>query len=200
MYLMRKQNIFLVFVFLIVLVTPSVNADLITPGYRPIKLDNIITNIENFPDYVFVSAPVKSFGPGLGMCPVHKIEKEGVIEGYYKFCSISVYAIPKEKFNQTLIEGINKNVWNNYTLAEEKFFDYISDSEIKEVIRDITIYQTVLGSSPTKSITYYYNIEIDKTKLQPDKEVTEKNSLIYFYIIVPLIALLLIFLVIKKRK
>ena len=95
------DNKTVILVLFVLLFLPIVSADIITPGYSPIEISNAITNIDEFPDYVFVSgASLGEVGMGPGMCPLHLVEKNGTISGfYYKFCSVSVFAIKKENWD-----------------------------------------------------------------------------------------------------
>lgn len=171
------------------MILPLVSADVIIPGYHQMGITNKITNIHDFPDYVFLS--VGSLGEiQTSMCPV-KIVENGNIDSYYKFCSVSVYAIKKSDFNEQEIMSMN----------ESQAQDYFNSSNVQLVIQDISTSSSVKISSSVKGITNYYNIDLNSVKNTPDKTVTEKSYLTYVYIGVPILALLIvIFILIKRRR
>ncbi len=180
------QKIILIFL-LILFIAPIINADLISPGEKPIPVKYQITNINDFSDYVFVS--IESMH-GFFDCPVKLISEEGVIQDYYKNCQISVYAIKRSNFDFDYISNLN--------LTES--YSYLSSSQAKEVIKNIRTYEEVPIQSPKKSINYYYNINLNEIKEKPDKIVVEKNHLYYTYIMLSIIALLAIIIILVRRR
>ncbi len=189
-----KNKILLIF-GLGMLILPMINADILMPGYHGIDINNEITNINDFPNYVFISGPGSESGPGLGMCPLKIIGSEGNIESYYKFCGVSVYAISKEDFNIEKINEINKE--ENYSIQVEKF----NSINKREVIKNIETYTTVPDSSTQNEINNYYEIDVNKLILEPSNKKITRNNLIYVYIIIPIIALIIIiFLIFRRRK
>jgi hypothetical protein len=174
---------------------PFTVADLVSPGKTPIMINNYITNINYFPDYVFILCgkwSTNNFGTSGGLCGVggcKVIEKDGSIPWIYKFCTGSVYAVKKEDFNQSLM---NKD--------EETFFNFLNSPKSKEVIKNIDNYKEVLFVSPIKEEKREYSINLNQLKETPDKTTIIKNFLIYVYIIVPIVAILIIVLILIKRK
>jgi hypothetical protein len=173
----------------------SVNADLIQPGYSPITITNKITNIDKFPDYVFIvmiDGKVNSF---LINDELNIVGSDGIISTpYYKFESVSVYAIKKSELNQTLLEN----------LTNEKAIEYLNQNG-KKVIENIKHYETRHISDPVKIQNYEYEIDVNRLLSEPteigfDKSLEVKNNLIYFYIGIPVIALIIIAAIILKRK
>ena len=94
----------------ILIFLPFINADIITPGYSPIKITNTITNINEFPDYIFISGePLgNDYGFGPWMCPLALIEESGTVSGfYYKFCSVSDVIEKNFKWTRTIFDRIS---------------------------------------------------------------------------------------------
>lgn len=184
----------LVLFSLCLIVLPIVSADIIMPGYRGISINNYIENINNFPDYVFVSGGEI----GIGMCPLQVIDSTGKIGSYYKFCGVFVYVIPKSKFNETKIEDINSK---EEEISTEEVKTYLESMGGKEVITGINTYKQVSDVSPIKEENNYYIVSLSQVKTEPYKVNTTKNKLIYVYIIFPIVAILIIaFILIKRRR
>lgn len=200
---MRKDYILVVMGILVLLVlTINVKADLITPGFEPIEVNNYIKNINDYPNYVFVS--VSLLGGGMsGMCsPLKIIGDDGkILGGGYKFCNTDVYAIEKDKFDEELIS--EENIWkyNNDQLKEynSRLMNYFSLNDVKKVIGGVHFSKNVPIISTQKSIVNYYSVELSKTKVKPDEVVRERNSLIYLYIGIALTALIVIIILIVKK-
>ena len=188
---MKSKLLVLLVFFKIILALAIVSADVLTPGFHPIEVNNYISNIEDFPDHVFVSAG----GIGTGMCPLKIISDSGDIDGYYKFCGIFVYAIAEKNFNETKIEEMNLQ-----DMSEEEIRAYFNSIEAKEVISFVDTYDEVPVISSVKEKKNYYEISLTQVKEDPDKTVKIRNNLIYVYIAVPVIALFIIVLIIVKRK
>jgi hypothetical protein len=191
-------------IIVLILIIPILSADMITPGTHPITITNKITNINDFPDYIFLS----SCKLGIGVNEFKLIKEDGKIEDYYKFCRVSVYALPKSKFES--IEDINNELEKirnesyytdtNDTYFDEKSAEYLSSINAKEVIKDIQVYKAVSDASIIKEIDNFYSIDLNQIKYQPDQRNTIKNQLIYYYIIIPILTLLIILFIIFKRK
>jgi len=189
-----KNKIIFGVLFGIILLT-FVSADEITLGYKGISINNQITNIPDFPDYVFVT-----YGNIEGMCGIKKVKETGEIERYYKFCNPSVYAIPKdnfEKFNTDYIIESNKD-YRNFT--KEQIIEQISLIKGKEVIKNIQTYKQIPISSTIEEINNFYTIDLNQIKTEPDNKETTKNNLVYFYILIPIVALLIIIWIIVRRR
>ena len=187
---MKNASLLLVVGILALMILPMISADVIMPGYHPIGINNKIININEFPDYVFISV---GEGP---MCNMEVI-KNGLISEQYKFCSISVYAISKEKFDE---ENLPVGKYGDIE-DEEKVSNYLLDIGAKKVIEKIDTYQEVSDASTVKVINNFYTIDLNQVKVKPDEVKTTRNNLIYFYIIIPIIAILIIsYILIRRRK
>lgn len=190
---MKSKTVLLLAAFKIILTIAIVSADITTPGFHGISIKNNITNINDFPDYVFVSGG--DIGPG--MCPMRIIDDSGIIESYYKFCSVYVYAIPKENFNSSIIEEINDN-----RIGREEAENLILELSGVKVLEGISTYTEVADISPVKGKINEYEIDINQLKSSPDEVKTLKNNLKYFYVLIPIIALIIIasWIMIKRKK
>lgn len=188
---MRKKIIYaLLFLLLIISFT---SADTISPGYRGISINNYIANINDYPNYIFVSGG----GIGTGMCPLKIINSDGKIDSYYKFCNVFVYAIPKDNINISKIDEMNLEEG----LELEEIKSYLYSIGGKEVLNNLGTYKQIPITSPLEEENNYFNVSLSQVKIEPDKTENPKNNLIYFYILIPIIALIIIMLIIvRKRK
>lgn len=195
---MIKQMSFVLLAIALIVVLPMVRADMPDPYSHPLEITNIITNIQDFQDYVFFS--VGGFGEDrVNPNTFFVIGDDGIIPGYYKFLTVSVYAVKKsnfEEFNKTITPMIAED---NETLAFQEFNDYINSSSAK-VIDNVDNWENVPNSDTRESITNEYTIDPEIIKKVPDKVIIEKSALIYVYIIVPIVALLIIVLILTRRR
>lgn len=187
------------------IIFPMVSADIIMimPGYHGISINNYISNMNDFPDYVFVSGGNENWGFGTSMCPIKEIGGDGLIESYYKFCSISVYALEKSQIATEILENIQDETFMysmNHTEAENYLQEFLISSNAKEVISDIRTYKEVPVASIQTDINNYYEIDLSQVKMVPDTEEIEKSNLVYLYIVVSLVSLITIILILIKRR
>jgi len=178
---------------LVLLILPLVSADIIIPGTKTIPIINQISNINDFPDYVFISGSAE--GPGLRMCDLKVIESDGLIPFYYKLCYISVYAVAESDFDQALIDQIKSQY--NYTLVLE-LFEAIPKIE---VIKNIRTSKEALESSTIQKINNFYDIDLEQVKTEPDRTNIEKSYLkLLLYLLISLVAIILIIVILIRRK
>ncbi|MEM4266725.1 MAG: hypothetical protein QW404_01565, partial [Candidatus Nanoarchaeia archaeon] len=88
---MQKTLTFLI----IILTLPFVYADIFKTGHHDIPVVNKITNIKDFPNMTFYTVAKES----RVICPIKIVSDEGIVPENYKFCTLSVYAEPKTKFD-----------------------------------------------------------------------------------------------------
>ena len=176
---------------LVMLILPMITADINTPGYEPIKINNKVTNLEDYPNYIFVvvgEGPMEEYLKGEQL---NYVKEDGSFEtSYYKFSIVNVYAIKKSTFNEDVLRDMDK----------DELINYFNSSEVIRVLEKVNHYEERHISNPNRIENNFYEVSITETKYQPDKTENEMNFLIYFYVLVPLIALILILLIIKKRK
>jgi len=186
---------------LFIFITPFARADIITPGYTTVEVNNYITNFNDFPDYVFLSVGTIN----TGMCPTEVLKDSKIIGGGYKFCSADVYAVKKDNFNESYV----------LSLRDNELKQYLSDSKAKEVIRGVKLHDSVPVTNTRVETNYYttnltsaktYTLNIsqseEKTEITPpEKTVFSNNALFYVLISAALIALaIIIVLIIRKTR
>jgi hypothetical protein len=207
----NKMTIAIMAGMLLIVLAQSASADVIMPGYHNLHIINNITNINDFPDYVFVSSGELGENVNTGMCPMSIVSDDGIIPGAYKFCQFSVYAIKKSEFaefNRTL-EGFalemseadiagTKNF--NFTKYSEDYKEYLSAHSAK-VIDGVDIYESVPDSDTRTRVVNEYTIDKNLIALHEPTDITVKRSpMFYFYVIAPIVALALILWFLLRRK
>ena len=190
---MIKIKSTLIFVFFLIFLSSFISADMVNPGTKYLQISNIITNFNDFPDYILLSSC--KMGSSFNL----EVINGGIIgASCYKYSTLDVYAIKKIDFNQTYLNELK--AINNYDLqlnATKKYFE--SFNSIK-VITGIETLKSVPISSTENSVTNYYNISLDSLQDHPSKKIVERNNLIYFYLGIPLLALIILAFVLIRRK
>ncbi len=168
-----------------------VSADMITPGEKTISIENKITNIHDFPEYIFVSTGrLGDVGKYNEMCGLELVGDDGVIlGGGYKFCSFSVYAVKEQEFNEEILNSGNVNEINNYL-----------DLYATEVVQNVRFSESASLSDTRELILNSYSIKLEEPSIEPNNIEIERNYLVYFYILVPIFALIIIAVVLIKRR
>jgi hypothetical protein len=145
-----------VFLFL----TPVAFADVIEPGQKVITYDYKLTNIDNFPDFVFILHG--SPNPSLEIL-------NSSVFNFYKLSTCSIYAVPKTVFNNVQIDKMNES-------QVEEFLN--NDSRVARSNLELDgIYKTVSSNDPLNSALVLLEIKsINDTHLY-----IQKTRVIYGY-------------------
>lgn len=102
-----KPIILLTLTLIILTIIPSiVYADVIIPGTKSISWCYEISNMEDYPDYVFLlhGKPMMDY----------KIVEPDECFSFYKFTTVSIYAVEKSKFNENELKEKNYTEIENY--------------------------------------------------------------------------------------
>jgi len=174
------KKMFYLFALLSLMALPLASADIITPGTVTIAINSQITNMQDFPDYTFFSISRHPIGIGHAIA----ISESGEIEDScsYKFCSVSVYAIKKELFNENYINSLINSSHDDYGVIQE-LENYLSSNAIK-VIEKIRTSETISAWDTKTSVKNYYHIDLNSVKTTPDNEIAGRN---YLIILMPLL-------------
>jgi hypothetical protein len=196
-----KQPLILMGLAMLFLI-PFVNADVLMPGTHSVNVNNVITNINDFPNYVFVAYGKAGDQPCMVGARAQVIGNEGRIPGYYKFCTVSVYAIKKTDFNESKLTSDIPSYNSSYESYQKSVLDFLNSDKSQEVISGVISYNAVSDSNPKTSETNSYNISLDKILSAPDKKdiVIELNPLLYVYIGTSIVAFVAIVLILVLRK
>jgi hypothetical protein len=187
----------IIIILFLMLILPLVSADVMIAGYHSVNINNKIENINQFPNYVFISAPTEESGPGYSMCPIVVIEDDGVIPDYYKLCDISVYAVEKDRIDLQKIKDLARR---DIEINETEIKSYFDSLNAKEVVKNIQVSTTVSDTSTVKEINNTYSVDVNKLKITPDNKKITRSYLVYLYIIIPILALIIIILIIYRRR
>ena len=181
------------------LILPIVSADIIKSGYSPVEINNKITNIADYPEYNLLVVGKLGESYDEGMCgfkdynnKINLVKEDGTIETpYYKFCSVSVYAIKKINYNQQeLLE-----------MDESEALGFFNSDKVVKVIEDVPHYETRSILDPVKVENNEYIIDLSNVKTDPANTKKVMDYLIYFYVGIPILALItILFILIRRRK
>jgi len=134
---MRLKPTFIVYglVFLLVLGTvASVSADILMPGQKSTSFSYEITNMDQYPDFVFLL-----FGGPLGNV---QLLQSGQSFTFYKFAQPSVYAILESKYNASILQMND---------TEQQLFFENNPDLVPSALVLTAVYTTVPEESPLKS-------------------------------------------------
>ncbi|MBU3913103.1 MAG: hypothetical protein KKB21_03520 [Nanoarchaeota archaeon] len=182
---MRKSILIIGIILLAIL--PFVSADIPSPPNPTVKdipIENHISNMDDFPEYVFVV-----YGDIPGMCSPKIIDEDGSVSGsFYKFCVISVYAVKKSDFDSSILTN------NDYSQVQE----YFNSSKAVKVIENLDFSKTVSITSTEDKVVNSYNISLNS--LVPPEPKIKRDYKIYLYLIIPIVAILIVVVILSKRR
>ncbi|MDO9044077.1 MAG: hypothetical protein Q7U35_02095 [Methanobacteriaceae archaeon] len=201
----------IVFLIAALLFIPTAFADVIQPGEKAINFDYQLTNIKDYPDYVFILHGMPS--------PTMEILSSSEFS-FYKFSTCSIYAIKKTDFNKINMSKMNDTEVETFLMNDSLVAR--SNLELEGQYGSVTIDNPLEGALVLLRINSIQgnNLEIQKTKIvygYSDGKKTEKtfqsqnqtpeppnsqNSLTnyIYYLVVPIIAAIILIYIIAKRK
>lgn len=170
-----------------------VSADVIgipDPTHKDIPVVNNLTNIGDFPDYVFVAFS------GNPRCGTEVIASDGIVPPDYSGrCSFAnVYAVNKTDFNDSLVDE-----------GSRAFYDFLNFSSSPMILSDIEISRSVPVTDTESAIYNSYEINFSQPPVSPahsepvNTEV-ETDYSFYFYLLIPAIALVIVIWVLVARR
>jgi hypothetical protein len=210
----NKITIALMAGMILLVASAFASADLIMPGYHSLDITNKIANINDFPDYAFVTV---GYLGGAIYCSPEWIGENGLVPNMYKFCRVAVYAVKKSEFaefNKTINDMSLKirdaEIRNaamkdaegvNITAYHDEYKNYFSAHSVK-VIDDVNNYESVPDSDTKTQVVNSYFVDKNLIALYEPTDTTVKRSpMIYFYIIAPIVALILVvWFLLRRRK
>lgn len=177
-------------------ISPLISADLIIPGVKEIPIYNYIENIDDFPDYEFIS------GGDLGdMCQTYIVKEDGKVGGGYKFCSGFVYAFPKgtlKRFEREWAITKNNILIKLENMSYSEYFESIGGIKVLEGLMNN---KAVPETSVQEEIVKYYEIDFETPKQNPSKVKYEINyGMLIVSILISLIALIIIIATLIRKK
>lgn len=187
-------------------------ADVVEPGQKEVKYYYKLTNLDQYPDYILLAHGIPQ--------PTYLILNEDEFS-FYKFSRVSIYAVPRAQFQENQLQNMNTTILEQYFQTNPPV---IPSNIILE-----GVYAQVMVSDPLDKVVVYLEIqsinprymEIKKTKIvyiyndgtKAEKSCIDQNNTppppakplnysdIIWYMILPLVALLItIFIIIRRRN
>lgn len=205
---MRNKLIILFAFVLVFSVFPqAVQADLIIPGTKSVNWCYEISNINDYPDYVFVFNEERVTG--------HKVVNQGDCFGFYKIGLTSIYAIKKTGFNES---ELNREFFeeNNPKLIKSNIqLNAFGSVEENDPLQKAVITLDIQSLSENNfniqksKVTYTYTDGTTEEKVFQSQEVMpepSKTAILpwwfakFWYIILPIVAIVLIGIIFLIRR
>ncbi len=208
--IMKNRNLFFLTFFIFLLTTSSITyADVIEPGMKTINLNYKISNINNYPDYVFL----------LHGTPNPDIEIINSSEfSFYKLSAVSIYAIKKADFNQEILNGSPEEIQaffeNNPNLIKSNMTldGSYGDVKIENPLKEVTIILEIKDLNSNE-------LNIEKSKIiytfedgsQQEESIEDQNNLPepsrgmfnlndYWWLIIGVLLVLMVIVIIIVKK
>lgn len=185
----------------------TVSADVIEPGTKSVSWCYEISNVNDYPDYVFVYNEERVTGHGI----IH----QGDCFSFYKIGLTSIYAIKKTEFNEN---ELNREFFskNNPKLIKSNLqlnaFGSVQENDPlqKAVITLDIVSLTENNINIQKSkVIYTYTDGTSEEKVFQTQDITPESSRTaispwwfakFWYVVLPIVAILLIGLVLLLRR
>lgn len=205
---MKRISLLLSLVVICAFTIPTIYADVIDPNQTEVPVYYIITNINDYPNYVFLLHG----NPSPSFMVLNSSEFN-----FYKLSIASIYAVEKSNYNQTELENFNDTELDNY--FEENTNVIPSDLQLKGDINDIngsyslekvvveleitSLNQTNLVIKKTRA-KFIYSDGITKTADFQDQNTTPSpdtfDKMDFWYFIIPLLAIIAIISILLYRR
>lgn len=204
--IMAKKSVILFVLTAFFVFSSVVSADVIVPGEKYVPWCYEISNINSYPDYVFVFNEERVTGP--------KVINQGDCFDFYKIGLTSIYAIKKSEFNEGELnkeffkKGSPKLIKSNLQLSA--FASVKENDPLENIV--ITLDITSLSQSKfdvkKSKITYTYNDGTSEVKVFQTQDIPNpsRNAVLpwwfakFWYIILPIAAVLLIGIILLIRR
>ena len=207
-----SKSVQILILLLILLSTMGISsADVINPGEKNVPFSYQISNIQDYPDYVFI----------LHGTPNPSIEVLNSSEfSFYKLSTCSIYAVPRKVYNEVQIDQMDETQMSEFlkndsrvarsSLKLEGTYGNVNEANPLETALIILNIKSIQGNNldiQKEKIIYGYNngLKVEKP-LQSQNQTPEPTSpgpswdyYIYF-IVLPIIALGIIVFIIIRRK
>jgi hypothetical protein len=157
---MNRILIVSISLLILALTTPAAFADVIEPGMKNIDSYYIITNINDYPEYVFLAHGT----------PLPDIEIINSCKfGFYKLSTVSIYAIKKSEFNEEELKNIGDSALQNFFNNNSKLIS--SNIQLDGSYGEVGI------DNPLESAL----IELEITSIKDTSMTIKKSKVIYSY-------------------
>lgn len=205
-------NRILIFLLILVSVTGISSADVINPGEKNIPFSYQLSNIQDYPDYVFI----------LHGTPNPSMEVLNSSEfSFYKLSTCSIYAVPVSVFNQMQVYQMDDSRVSEFlnndtrvarsTLKLEGTYGTVKEGDSLESALIVLNIKSIQGNNldiQKEKVIYSYSDGQKIEKPFQNQNQTPEPSIMgpswdsyLYFILLPLIALLaVVFIVIRRRS
>lgn len=157
-----KRSLLPVCLMLICLsVVPTVYADVIDPDEKEVQTSYQIINLDSYPDYVLLLYGYPFYYDIMVL--------NSSQFSFYKFSTLSVYAVEKSNFNEDKLRQLNETQLQDYFASSTNVIR--SDMELEGS------YGTVNGANPLSEVL----IELEITSLNRTHMEIKKKRILYTY-------------------
>lgn len=148
------------YILIFTVFTPAAFADVIEPGMKNIHLNYKISNIDDYPEYVFLAHGIPD--------PPFEVLNSSEFS-FYKLSTVSLYAIPKSKINEGKFNNIDDEELQNFFKNNQNIIP--SDIELNGSYGQVGI------DNPLDNVL----IELEITSITDNKMNIKKSKVIYTY-------------------
>jgi hypothetical protein len=208
---MAKSSYLLVLLMTLVLITGTVSADVITPGEKNIHLSYQLSNIADYPNYVFILHGTPN--PSMEVLNSSQFT-------FYKLSSCSIYAVPQTVFNEVQLNRMDEDQVSTFlsndsrvarsNLELKSLYGSVPDSDPLDsaliILKINSIHGNTLDLQKDKIIYTYTNGQTIEQPFQNQNQtpapVPPGQSMDYYiyFIVLPILAILAILLIILRRR
>ncbi len=207
-----KISLLMIIVLILAFNISSAYADVIEPGKKEINLSYKISNINNYPYYIFLLHGSPS--------PSYNILNSSEFS-FYKLSTASIYAVKRSKFNQDFLNQDNQSVIDSYFNVDPNVIhsnltlegSYGSVDENKQlndalvVLEIVSVNDTSLEIKKSKIIFSFTDGTTQEKAFKDDNITpvptkTKDISLIDYlwYLLLPLLSAIAIIVILLRRK
>lgn len=205
---MKKTSIILsLYIVIFTAFTPAAFADVIEPGMKNINYNYKISNIDDYPEYIFLAHGVPS--PSLEIITSKEFS-------FYKLSAVSIYAVKKSDLNEEELNNMNdlelQNFFNNNSklISSDIQFDGSygnvgMDNPLDNVLLELEITSINDNKMNIKKskVIYTYSDGSTQEELIKNQDVLpepSKNSISNIYFLIPVLAITAIGIIFISRK
>ena len=187
---------------MVFLVLPVIRGDMAVLGYHSVKINNYVTNINDYPNHVFVVS-----GHGLCLQYIGLLQESGNVPQFSKNCQATIYAVEKTEYNLHIIDNIENETdyyktqtdpnKANYSIIRNIFESLSKTEAIKNVISEKQIPDSISLEEEDR----YYSIDLNQVKEEPDK--TDRRGGYFkelLYALLSSIALIIIMIIVRRKQ
>ncbi|MCK5019206.1 MAG: hypothetical protein KAS32_19255 [Candidatus Peribacteraceae bacterium] len=184
------------------LASQNASADLLVEGYKSVGYCFEISNIDDYPDYIFLLVPTIMGG--------NQIIVDDQCMHFYKHASPKIYAVEKTTFNQEELESFNEknSIPSDIVIRSVgQVIDTDPTNRVKDVMEIISLTSEKLEIHKSKTVYTYEDGTIEEQNYvsQNTRPPASRKPLIPLSytgltIAVPLLAIILIVIIVAVRK